>query len=152
MTYTRKHINPAAVATITARIEKKHPNSYYLDVSDSNHCVLGYSIHALVETEDEKIFYATDSAGRLRVTRRDLLSPTYKAIRNEPLDSVVMVSGGVYNGQYICGGGHDGWYDTTTDVNAVKKMRHSYAVESRNRIAFNAQRCYGGKFEVVRIN
>lgn len=150
MTYVRKHLRPDTVAAITARIEKKHPNNYYLDVSDSDHCVLGYSVHALIELEDEKIYYATDAAGRLRVTKRESLTPTYKSIRLQPKDSVVMVMDGKYKGQYICGGGHDGWYDTTTDINAVKKMRHSYAIEARNRIAFNAQYCYGGKFEVVK--
>lgn len=148
----QSHIRPDTVALISARIEKKHSNYYHLSVSDSEHCVLGYNVDVFIELEDEKIHYATDKAGRLRVCKRERLTPTYKAIRQEPHDSVVIVTDGPYKGQYICGGGYDGWYNTTTDINAVKKMRHSYAVEARNRIAFNAQYCYGGNFEVVKIN
>jgi len=149
--YSVKHLRPESVAAITAKIQAKHANIYYLSVTDSDHCVLGYSVHALVELEEEKIYYRTDAAGRLRVTKRERLTPTYLSIRKQPKDSVVIIRGGKYDGQYICGGGHDGWYDTTFDINKVVKIRYSYAIETRNRIAFNAQYCYRGTFEIVTL-
>lgn len=146
-----KYINPEQVAIITARLTKKHPTHYYLSVSDSQHCVLGYSIHALIELEDEKVYYATDAAGRLRVTKRERLTPTYLSIRKQPYDSAVIIRGGHYDGHYVVRTQGEGWLITSTNPADVKPMRKAYADEVRNYVAFHAQYCYRGTFETITL-
>lgn len=140
------------VNDIIERLAKKHPVNYSIDASESTHCVLGTTIYAYVELEDEKLMYATDKAGRLRIVKRDMLTPTYKSIRQQLKDSAVVIRGGKYDGHYVQRHQGDGWLITTTDVNEVVSMRLAYAEEFRNYIGFHAQHCYRGAFEVVQVN
>lgn len=144
-------MNTISTDTIIARLAKKHPVNYSITASESNHCVLGYTIYAYVELQDEKLMYSTDKAGRLRVIRREKLTPTYKSVRLQPHDSAVIIRGGKYDGQYIVRYEGEGWLKTTTNVEEVKPMRDYYAKEFRNYIDHHVQYCYRGQFEVVNI-
>jgi hypothetical protein len=139
------------IDTIVAKLTKKHPVNYGITASESNHCVLGHTIYGFVELENEKIMYATDKAGRVRVVKQEALTPTYKSIRKEAHTSAVIIEGGKYDGHYIVGTEGDGWLKTTTNKSEVKPMRLSYASEFRNYVAFHAQYCYRGAFKVVPI-
>lgn len=137
---------------VAAKLGQKHPAAYSISTKEDTHCVLGHTVYGWVETEDEKLFYSTDKAGRLRLVSRDTLTPTYKSVRLEPKDSVVRVAGdGPYAGKYILNETVDGWYNTTENISEASPMRRYYADIARNNIARNAQYCYGGKFEVVTI-
>jgi hypothetical protein len=102
-------MNRQNIGSVITRLTKKHPVNYGISASESNHCVLGYTIYGYVETEDEKIMYSTDKAGRLRVCRRETLTPTYKSIRLEQRDSAVVIRGGKYDGRYIVRHEGEGW-------------------------------------------
>lgn len=141
-----------SLPSIKARIEKKHPNNYRVDVKESTHCVLGHIIDIFVETEDEDLHYTTDKAYRVRLVSSQKLTPTYKSIRLQPHDSAVVIRGGKFDGQYITLIGSDGWLVTTTDISEVKAMRAAYAEENRAYISLHAQSCYRGTFEVVKVN
>jgi len=137
---------------VADKLAKKHIGAYSIATKEDTHCVLGHCVYGFVETEDESLMYSSDKAGRLRLVRSEKLTPTYKSIRLEPRDSVVRVGGnGQYAGLYVGRETVDGYYELTANIADVIPMRHSYAVEARNRIAFNSQYCYGGKFEVVKI-
>lgn len=140
-----------SIDNVIARLTKKHPVNYGISASESNHCVLGFTIYGWVETDGEKLMYSTDKAGRLRVCRREKLTPTYKSVRLEPHDSAVIIRGGKYDGHYIVRSEGDGWLKTTTDINEVKPMRNYYANDYRNYISHHAQYCYRGTFEVIKI-
>lgn len=140
------------IDTILARLAKRHPINYSITASESTHCVLGHTIYAWVELEDEKLMYATDKAGRLRVVRQETLTPTYKSIRLETADSVVVIRGGIYDGHYIVRYEGEGWLKTSTNIADVSPMRASYAQEFRNYVAFHAQYCYRGTFAVAPSN
>lgn len=139
------------IAAVTAKLEKKHPINYSIHVSESTHCVFGYVVDGFVETEDEKLHYATDKAGRLRLISRDKLTPTYKSVRLQPVDHVIRIIGGIYDGQYYIATKHDGYLELTTDISHALKMRRYTANEVRNYISFHAQHCYRGTFEVVAL-
>lgn len=136
---------------VIANLTKKHPVNYGITASESNHCVLGHTIYGYVETEDERIMYSTDKAGRLRVSSRENLTPTYKRIRLEPRDSAVIIRGGEYDGHYVVRNEGEGWLKTTTDIKEINPMRESYAKEVRDYINVHSQYCYRGTFEVVKI-
>jgi hypothetical protein len=140
-----------SIDNVVFRLTKKHPVNYGITASESNHCVLGYTIYGFVELEEEKIMYATDKAGRLRVVNREALNPTYKSIRKEVHTSAVVIDGGKYDCHYIVGTQGDGWLKTSTNVADVQPMRPSYATDFRNYVAFHAQHCYRGSFKVVSI-
>lgn len=139
-------------ANVAQRLTEKHPNAYSISTSENTDCVLGHTVYGFVETEDEKLMYSTDKAGRVRLVKRETLNPTYKSVRMQPKDSVVRIAGdGKYAGLYVGKETVDGWYNTTPNHNEVALMRKSDADSACARIAFNAQYCYGGKFEVVTI-
>jgi len=139
--------------SLAAHIAKKHPNSYSLTTSENTHCVLGHTVYAFVETEDEKLMYSTDKAGRCRLVDREKLTPTYRSVRMQPKNCVIRVAGeGPYKGLYMLNETIDGWYNTTPNISDAKPMSKWVADQVRSRIAFNAQHCYGGKFEVVAIS
>lgn len=139
------------IDTVVSKLTKKHPVNYGITASESNHCVLGYTVYGFVELEEEKIMYATDKAGRLRVVNREALTPTFKSIRKEAHTSAVVIDGGKYDGHYIIGTQGDGWLKTSTNKADVQPMRHSYATEFRDYVSFHAQECYRGSFKVVPI-
>lgn len=136
--------------SIAARLAKKHPLHYDITTTESTHCVLGHTIYAWVELEDEKIMYATDKAYRLRVVSVDPVTPTYKSIRLQPKDSAVVIRGGKYDGQYVVTAEADGWLKTGS-IADTQPMRAAYAHELRNYVAHHAQYCYRGTFEVVPV-
>jgi C-terminal processing protease CtpA/Prc len=137
------------IAYIIARLAKKHPLNYDISATESTHCVLGHTIYAWVELESQKIMYATDKAYKLRVVSVEELTPTYKSIRLQPKDSVVMIRGGQYDGKYVTAYEGDGWLKTggIPDI----PMKAAYAKEFRDYVAHHAQYCYRGTFEVVII-
>jgi hypothetical protein len=137
-------------ATIIDRLAKKHPVHYDISASENTHCVLGHTIYAWVELENEKIMYATDKAYRLRVVRVEELTPTYKAIRLQPKDCAVVIRGGQYDGQHVIRYDGDGWLKL--GVSTTQPMRAAYAEEFRSYVAHHAQYCYRGTFEVVTID
>lgn len=139
------------IETVTASLTAKHPKYYSLSVKESSHCVIGYSIDAFIETEDEKLHYCVYNAGRLRCVKREKLTLTYKSVRNEPKDSAIIIRGGKYDGHYMVRYEGDGWLKLSTDVVEVQPMRESDAKEFRNYIARHAQYCYRGTFEVVSL-
>jgi hypothetical protein len=139
------------IDSIIARLAKKHPIHYELSAKECTHCVLGHTIYAWVELENEKIMYATDKAYRLRVVSVDPVTPTYKSIRLQAKDSAVIIRGGQYDGQYIVSIESDGWLKLGT-ASEVKPMRRAYAEENRSYVAHHAQYCYRGTFEVVPFN
>lgn len=140
------------IAAVTAKLEKKHPINYSISVSESTHCVMGHIVDGFVETEDEKLHYATDKIGRLRLIRRTKLTPTYKSVRLQPIDHVIRIVGGAYDGQYYVATKHDGYLNLTHDIAKAHVMRQYTANEVRNYIAFHAQHCYRGTFEIVALH
>lgn len=137
--------------SLAAHIAKKHPNNYSITTNENTNCVLGHTVYAFVETEDEKLMYGTDKAGRCRLLSRDQLNPTYKSIRLQPKDSLVRIKGGKYDGHYIIQHTGEGWFKTSLNLADANPMRASYANDFRSYCAFHAQYCYRGEFEVVKI-
>jgi hypothetical protein len=136
---------------VISRLTQKHPINYGISASENTHCVLGTTIYAFVELEDEKLMYKTDARGRLLVCKRETLTPTYKSVRLQPKDSAVIIRGGNYDGHYVVKHQGEGWLKTTTDISEVTAMSNYDTADWRNYIGFHAQYCYRGQFEVVAI-
>lgn len=141
------------VKSLSAYLTKKHPINYSISTSESNDLVLGYIVYGFVETENEKLMYSTDKAGRVRLVRKDTLNPTYKSVRLQPKDRVIKIVGeGPHKGKFVVRQEPDGWLTTTAERNEAPLYRQYDANSIVSRLSFNAQYCYGGKFEAILVN
>lgn len=132
------------------KLQAKYPNAWDISVS-----AMQGGPYARVETDDEWISYSFDATNKLRVSSRKTINPTYKSVRLEPKDSVVMIKGGKYDGHYIVKCEGEGYFKTSTNVADARPKAKYDADNFRNYCAFHTQYRYVGevgRFVVVNIN
>jgi hypothetical protein len=84
--------------------------------------------------------------------KKQPLTPTQISVMAQPIDCVIQLVGeGPYKGQYVVYQETDGYLQLTTDVMAAHKLCNYDAQSVRSRLGHNAQFCYGGKFDIVRV-
>jgi hypothetical protein len=134
-----------AVDAMRSKLEKKYPSAWYIHVS----AMVG-GPYGRVETDDEQIDYEFTKSGALRVSRRRSLTPTEISVRLQPKDRVIQLTGeGPHKGKYVVRQECDGWLTLTSDIAEAPIYRKWDADSIVGRLSFNAQYCYGRKFESI---
>lgn len=123
---------------LLSKVRAKHP-SINIDATDQDTMIM-------VDTDQERIWYVLDAAGRLRISSKRNLTATEISVRKQPVNCVIMLQDGTYYN------GIDGRHvTTTTDINTAHKMRNYVAKEVVNTLHTHAMSRYGNSFQIITL-